>query len=35
VEVPGEIFNMILLPIVVIAWSLAVYGDRKPRLAGR
>jgi hypothetical protein len=35
VEVPGEIFNMILLPIVGIAWSLAVYGDRKPRLAGR
>jgi hypothetical protein len=26
---------MILLPIVGIAWSLAVYGDRKPRLAGR
>jgi hypothetical protein len=35
VEVPGEIFNMILLPIVVIAWLLAVYGERKPRPNGR
>lgn len=35
VEVPGEIFNMILLPIIVIAWLLAVYGDRKPGLGRR
>ena len=28
-EVPGETFNMVLLPIIVIAWLLAVYGDRK------
>jgi len=35
VEVPGEIFNMILLPIVVIAWLLAVYGERTPRPNGR
>ena len=28
VEVPGEVFNTILLPIVVIAWLGAVYGDR-------
>jgi hypothetical protein len=35
VEVPGEIFNMILLPIALIAWLLAVYGDRRARLGGR
>jgi hypothetical protein len=35
VEVPGEIFNMVLLPIVGIAWLLAVYGDRKPGLGRR
>ncbi|MEY3841649.1 MAG: hypothetical protein RLZZ542_759 [Pseudomonadota bacterium] len=34
VEVPGETFNMILLPIIVIAWLLAVYGDRKARRDG-
>lgn len=28
VEVPGEVFNTILLPIVVFAWLGAVYGDR-------
>jgi hypothetical protein len=31
---PGETFNMILLPIIVIAWLLAVYGDRKARRDG-
>ncbi|WP_298162181.1 hypothetical protein [Brevundimonas sp.] len=31
VEVPGEVFNTILLPIVVIAWLVAVYGDRRLR----
>lgn len=31
VEVPGEVFNTILLPIVVIAWLVAVYGDRTLR----
>lgn len=35
VEVPGEIFNTVLLPIVVIAWLVAVYGDRKPRIDKR
>ena len=34
VEVPGETLNMILLPIIVIAWLLAVYGDRKARRDG-
>jgi hypothetical protein len=34
VEVPGETFNMVLLPIIVIAWLLAVYGDRKARRDG-
>ena len=35
VEVPGEIFNMVLLPIIVIAWLLAVYSNRKPGLGRR
>ena len=35
VEVPGEIFNTVLLPIVMIAWALALHADRKARLSIR
>lgn len=35
VEVPGEVFNTILLPIVLIAWLVAVYGDRAARRDNR